>query len=127
VSELVDFPLARIGDDVRRCDQVPTWRRTGACGRDGLGRRGRCPLCQHRVLDGTESVTKERFRDHMDVTHDRQRILAKCEAKRRIVAGARQQAPHVETEVAMRGESYVVHLLASVYANHSDYRPEWRP
>jgi hypothetical protein len=42
------------------------------------------------------------------------RVLAECEAKRRIVE-------------QVNGMEYVLRLLALPYADHEDYRPEWRP
>ena len=55
---------------------------------------------------------------------DPTRVLAECEAKRRIVALIR--------EAQVRGmdedhDPYVLRALAAVYADHPDYRTEWRP
>ena len=52
---------------------------------------------------------------------DPARVLAECEAKRRIVE-------HCEVDhlVASPGDPYVLQLLALPYADHSDWREEWR-
>jgi hypothetical protein len=51
------------------------------------------------------------------------RILAECEAKRRIVE------EHHRHDAGQRGYGatrYAVLCLAAVYADHPDYRPEWK-
>ena len=66
------------------------------------------------------------------VTFSPARVLAECEAKRRIVDECRQCdqdnfTPRTETwgyREALRGS---VQVLASVYADHPDYLPEWKP
>jgi hypothetical protein len=67
----------------------------------------------------------------------RSRVLAECEAKRRIVeryrheadVTARTPASGLKTPQEARsgalGEACL--LLALPYADHPDYRPEWRP
>lgn len=47
------------------------------------------------------------------------RVLAECEAKRRLV----EQWGQFET---YNGDDLLC-VLAAVYADHPDYRPEWRP
>ena len=53
--------------------------------------------------------------------HDPVHVLADCEAKRRLVARLSERL----------GECYdldeLLGYLALPYANHQDYRPEWRP
>jgi hypothetical protein len=48
------------------------------------------------------------------------RALAECEAKRRIVTEMRKWGSSIETRFIMR-------CLAAPYADHPDFRPEWRP
>jgi hypothetical protein len=63
-----------------------------------------------------------------DFVWDYQRLLAECEAKRRIVktrpfkllAGA-------EERQADRLRDQVLRLLALPYADHPDYQQEWKP
>lgn len=46
------------------------------------------------------------------------RLLTECEAKRQAVAFSEGHA---------RWSNFVLRALAAVYADHPDYRPEWRP
>ena len=66
--------------------------------------------------------------------HDPARVLAECEAKRRIVEGLQnilRDAPEQADGTALRGYVealwVVVQELAAVYADHPDYRPGWKP
>jgi hypothetical protein len=54
----------------------------------------------------------------MTTSHDPARVLAECEAKRRIIA----------MDFEHYGEQQEVLLyLALPYVDHSDFRPEWKP
>jgi hypothetical protein len=74
--------------------------------------------------------------------HDPARVLAECAAKRRLVLACRDSgfdraflgarprgladfllSPHDQHQLA----ALTLALLAMPYADHSDYRPEWRP
>lgn len=61
---------------------------------------------------------KQSMLDHI-ARHDPARVLAECQAKRRIVA------PWVGT--VTENEARVLLALAAVYADHPDYSEEWRP
>jgi len=66
--------------------------------------------------------------EHM-ARHDPARVLAECEVKRRIVDLARearetQRAGYGAADYYMRD---VLRLLALPYADHPDYRQEWKP
>lgn len=53
------------------------------------------------------------------------RVLADCEADRRIVTAASGWASaDADTQAAMEN---IKRLLALPYADHPDYREEWRP
>ena len=53
--------------------------------------------------------------------HDPARVLAECEAKRRIVETATGQ--HTSSD-----EGYeMMRIIATVYADHEDYDESWRP
>jgi hypothetical protein len=59
------------------------------------------------------------------------RLLAECEAKRRIVA-TMQEAVDVANdpdtiELSAYTQGALLKLLALPYADHADYREEWRP
>lgn len=49
-----------------------------------------------------------------------ERLLAECDAKRRIVA-------HYEGGQQLDSGTYACKFLALPYAEHPDYREEWRP
>jgi len=66
---------------------------------------------------------------------DPARVLAECEAKRRIVERyadcvSRQSEPDYSTTEALiqssEYEDWTLLALASVYADHADFREEWR-
>jgi hypothetical protein len=68
------------------------------------------------------------------VRWDPARVLAECDAKRRIVQQARPVTrdstgvyPRDVTYVYDVGVPWVLKLLALPYADHPDYRDEWRP
>jgi hypothetical protein len=56
--------------------------------------------------------------------HDPARVLRDVEAKRRIMTFADRRPELGEGRYVGEG---VIRLLASVYADHPDYREEWRP
>lgn len=102
---LTDFLMARIAED----EAVAA---TEAVLRDG-----------DPYFDGEASAFER--------SHDPARVLAECEAKRRIVStmqsainGGWQSQSREEIEfVATR----TLRLLALPYADHPDYREEWKP
>lgn len=60
--------------------------------------------------------------------HDPARVLAECEAKRKIIAGLSAAAavgPMDEWNRADDSLLATIHVLAAVYANHPDFRDEW--
>jgi hypothetical protein len=54
------------------------------------------------------------------------RVLAECDAKRRIVTWAEETWPDEPWWYADRIEP-VLRYLALPYADHNEYRPEWKP
>ncbi len=67
---------------------------------------------------GTHSLPE--FAEHVTAWQPA-RVLAECEAKRQIVEDATgQHTSSVEGYAIMR-------ILATVYADHPDYREEWKP
>ena len=69
------------------------------------------------IVDGRE-IRTERFT--VQVVHDEARILAECQAKRRIASMAAEQLDEPSgTEL--------LQLLALPYVDHDDYQEEWRP
>jgi hypothetical protein len=74
--------------------------------------------------------------------HDPARVLAECVAKRRLVMACRDSAPDLhflgtrphgmaDFPLSPSGQhqlaALTLALLALPYADHHDYRPEWRP
>ncbi|MGZ4524215.1 MAG: DUF6221 family protein, partial [Mycobacteriaceae bacterium] len=61
--------------------------------------------------------------------HDPARVLAECEAKRRIVERYRVCEPNYDegNRLETRVLDWTMRLLALPYADHPDYDPAWRP
>ena len=119
-ATLADFLMARIAEDERRLD-VPEFIEEDSARGPGWGHRGdgqECPLCGMWQFSGTESVTEDAWLEHADRAHQRSRVLAECEAKRRIVEWFSGSDPD---------DQPVMKMLALPYISHPDYRPEWRP
>jgi hypothetical protein len=61
---------------------------------------------------------------------DPSRVVAECEAKRRIAAELVDAVSSYEGKLGPEGEvtrlSFVLRALALPYADHPDYQPEWR-
>jgi Family of unknown function (DUF6221) len=98
MSDLTDFLLARLAED----EAVAS----ATLANFGLARDLKGPMLAH-------------------VTHfDPARILAECEAKRRIV-GLKAQPSDPYTPGGYVTDEILL-ALAQVYADHPDYRKEWR-
>lgn len=54
------------------------------------------------------------------------RVLAECEAKRRIVETFEGDDADLYDD-SWKGADMCARILATVYADHPDYREEWRP
>ena len=118
MSDLVEFLLARIAEDEEAAraavDQgTPRW----AVGGGGEYVHPDPPPGNSYVATGPWGGGLGPAADHI-ARHDPARVLAECEAKRRIVEwmSAWQQ------DVAVEG----LRLVALPYADHPDYRDEWR-
>lgn len=59
-------------------------------------------------------------------SHGPARVLAECEAKRRIVAGLSGVLAQSRNEQQIQNAQTTLGHLAAVYADHPDYRDEWR-
>ena len=101
---LADFLRARIA-----ADEVQARIATGRLGNEGADRSGAW---------GWWAASPYGGRDHI-VACGPKRALAECESKRRIV------------EMAVARDSYsdavLLGYLATPYADHPDYREEWKP
>lgn len=101
----------------------------------GVGPLPAFPLGYEFVAEPSHAMT------HI-ARHDPARVLAECEAKRRIVElfAETESTYHSFVDAQDHLDSYlndsrigvealtpVVYALASVYADHPDYRPAWKP
>jgi hypothetical protein len=111
VVTLTDFLLARIAEDETRAPLVDQ--------------------CPYNLGDITEEE------DWAGVHWTSARVLAECEAKRRIVGLIEDIKSAEKAAFDEWGDWHdsedehpselIVRLLAAVYADHPDYREEWRP
>ena len=141
---LADFLLARIAEDeaaARNATLGPweAWSGADAGGgeyitsRDSLGYTfGISP-----GVSGDEGYAIARWDAAHIARHDPARVLAECEAKRNLVnyaafmlkawtdkpGGAYPDMTRRERHTA----NVILEQLAAVYADHEDYREEWRP
>lgn len=116
---LAEFLLARIGEDeaVARVATGGPWFAVAS----GVEGAGTVLHDSHILHNDANHITR----------HDPARVLAECEAKRRIMslfaptlADELSAAAGDWNEVAWRGEQ-VLRYLALPYADHPDYRGEW--
>jgi len=78
--------------------------------------------------DAQRIPTEDGYAHHTNCW-DKDRVLAECKAKRRIVERY-AMGPCVEDSGEwgyVDGIKYALMELATVYADHTDYREEWRP
>jgi len=138
MSALTEFLLARIAEDeaVARDAGGDEWREADVeYGREAYSglqvyRRNGRPIAEAYLLDATLGRHIAR--------HDPARVLAECAAKRAIVA---EHVAYFEVcavcydqDASSPGDFVMkaypcdtLRALASVYADHPDYRSEWAP
>jgi hypothetical protein len=136
---LTDFLLARIDEDEAAAKSAD-----GVCpapwGRSEPPTSSACGHLEDAV--GTAvAVTAPVFQAHI-ARHDPARVLAECEAKRRIVeryTESDRDANSYDSDNPNQPMSYwtdwadrhawheAVQILAAVYADHPDHREEWKP
>lgn len=140
---LTEFLLARIADDEAAAHNAAegpwdTWRIDGtqALGVYSVprlpGNRGVIAIADRRDYDAYEHRDSTEAMDPGDARHiarwNPARVLAECEAKRRIVAVCEPQlgsgGGHDEEAVLANS---VLRALADPYADHPNYQQEWRP
>lgn len=120
MSDLTDFLLARIAEDEEAAlvESLPPGSHSSH-GSDEWGTVNlACPACRALTLNAWA----------------RPRVLAECEAKRRVVetnvtafAALGDPDDDVLMEGARRMYWHTLRALAAVHSDHPDYRPEWRP
>jgi hypothetical protein len=104
---LTGFLLARIVEDKAEARAALSDRGPGGW---------RDPTWQASLAADTNATIHSR-------RHDPFRVLAECEAKRRIVTDHEWD----ETPGSPVQHSRELRHLATIYATHPDYREEWRP
>jgi hypothetical protein len=124
LPDLDQFLLARIAEDKR-------------IAADAAAASGRADW----DADGADDALSPQTAEHV-AHHDPARVLAECGAKRRLVLACRDSSPDLHFLGARpRGladftltpgdqhqlAALTLALLALPYADHHDYRPEWRP
>lgn len=155
VSGLVEFLLARIAEDeaAARAASPGGWTYGGVASVDGGMLYDETRTIANLVYeqpdahDGTivrHLLVPEADANGQHITrHDPSRVLAECEAKRRIVEMHRADGAPVVDLLGMEYEFCwtcsdsgpdaqawpcdTIKALAAVYADHPDYRDEWRP
>lgn len=132
MPDLADFLLARISEDEHRLDLPDYEVVTNSHGQvsargDGWVTRGDCPVCGAYQFDGTEAVTEEAWWDHAETVHQRARVLAECDAKRRIVERWQATATRLQVDLDQTQGEWTLQLLALPYAEHPEYDQRWTP
>ncbi len=119
MADLADFLLARIAED-------EAVARTAA-DTEGASRWATLPPGETPDIDANMGTLPHITR------HDPARVLAECEAKRAIIAAYREglwvdPGNRQECAAAVSAEpaASMMRALAAVYADHPDYRDEWR-
>lgn len=128
---LSDFLLARIAEDeaVARAASLGRWE----IQRDYEG-RPYVAADKQAIIDASGEFCGDLFLDASEedlahvIGHDPTRVLAECEAKRRIVTELRAGDPgnRWAKEAWRQAEDDVLHLLALPYADHPDYDKGWK-
>jgi hypothetical protein len=119
MSGLAGFLLARIAEDEDAVRQI-----TAAADADYAARWSLPASATVDVGDDSFYTGDRRLAQHI-ARHDPARVLADCDAKRRIV---KLHAVTTSGDCVACDQQYdVLRLLASPYADHPDYRSEWAP
>lgn len=103
---LTEFLLARIAEDLAVATELQSWNADG-------------------IASGMDCLTSAEFRhiEHFDA----ERVLAECEAKRRIIDRYENTTFDDWAEPDREYERWILPLLALPYADHPDYEEPWRP
>lgn len=127
MSALTEFLLARIAEvesAARAAGDLRMWRSDARPDDAWLEREDDGA----RVSVAIRTRVEEQWAEHV-LHHLPGRVLAECEAKRRIVAmyEARSEQDHLTVQAHATGLLLAVRALALPYADHPDYRQEWKP
>jgi hypothetical protein len=124
---IVDFITARIAEDEARARDLKDWRAAEATVDDWIA--------AHFAEDGEFDVKHEAktFTSLLAHVGYPDRVLAECEAKRRIVEALSADPLHENFSDDAGYEGWdlarerLLPLLALPYADHPDYQQEWKP
>ncbi len=125
--DLTDFLLARIAEDEAYCrvkislEGEPSSRAPDGGDLDGFLQRLIDMCGEHPDAELMAAQVKSGVRSPTDPT----RILAQCDALRRIVEHERGSAGDAGP-TSPAADTPVLRLLALPYAEHPDFREEWR-
>ena len=141
IMTLIEFLLARIAEDEAMARTVAD----GGSGQWQSWNRSWDPEPVRDIAtDGNRIASVPTTLDEFMCRHDPARVLAECEAKRRIVEYAIEVADYEGAVISLEFGSADLHaqpiamavketmddvleLLALPYADHPDYLPEWKP
>ena len=120
---LTEFLLARIAED----EVVARLAQSVIAGTDGDWQDVTQPLTLAKTLAGELWAQKYGYAYEHIARHDPARVLAECEAKRRIVEAHRKQVEDDDPRAWIVASQIALRSLAAVYADHPDYDEAWRP
>lgn len=129
MSDLAEFVLARVADDeaVAREASPGPWDVDSEVYAEYVSDADGLAVISGARWGGEASV----FNDTDDALHlvrwHPARVLAECEAKRRIVAAITAWLDEHSDEDHVPAGDDALCWLALPYADHPDYRAEWRP
>ncbi len=116
MDDLVQFLRARLDEDER------TARRAGDSFRQ-IGETGVIVATEGDRAEECASANWAGVAEHI-ARHDPARVLAEVEAKRRVIG---RMVNHATVMGADEVHGDVLRSLALPFADHPDYRAEWRP
>lgn len=138
MSDLTDFLLARIAEDeaAARAASPGGWGYPGvdsvAGGTLYDSTRRIADVVYEQPEDHDGSIVRHLLAPEADANGrhiarwDPHRVLAECEAKRRVVEEY-SAVPDGQQGPYRAGLGRALRCLALPYSDHPDYRPEWRP
>ena len=121
---LTEFLLQRIAEDeaaARAAGSATFGLISHRGGRLGWSDLAEIPVRRLAEFDDADSASFEHI-----ARHDPARVLAKCEADRRIVEFLRPD-PAMPVDSGRFVAAGVLTLLALPYAEHEDFQEDWRP
>jgi len=121
--ELTEFLLARIAEDEAAAQTSGPWLRGPDAYDDDMLWAGAAPGWLSPIPFLRPRDVGRHF-EHI-ARHDPTRVLAECQAKRRIIEAVKEHEEGEWEDDPIHGA--VLRPLALPYADHPDYRQEWKP